>query len=249
MKRLIPLLLLLSSAALADSGAYRIEVIVFRNLDAMAEPANAVELRSFSHFPDLEEKKVETGDPSKRPDLIAKTAETSPGSAGDVYSPPRSDLPDDLHVITEKAFRMDDAWRRLRSSKGYRPLLYASWEQNRTDYYPPMRIHDQTGIDSQLRSPTNIMLADLAAEDPLAADHHHAYADTHHRPVPGGGGTGRWQTATRFRYCRPGIDLHADGRRRAVARQPALAQQGRRLHVQRDDRVHACRAPGWTVDQ
>ena len=156
MKRLIPLLLLLSSAALAESGAYRVEVIVFRNLDVLAEPANAVELRSFSQFPDLEENKT---------NIVG----TQDGSVSDTYSPPRSDLPDDLHVITEKAFRMDDAWRRLRSSKGYRPLLYASWEQNRTDYYPPMRIHDQTGIDSQLRPPANIMVADLAAEDPLAA--------------------------------------------------------------------------------
>lgn len=156
MKRLIPLLLLLSSAALAESGAYRIEVIVFRNLDATAEPEKVVALRSFSHFPDLENNKT-------------TAVETQAGSAGDIYTPPRSDLPDDLQVITEKAFRMDDAWRRLRSSKGYRPLLYASWEQNRTDYYPPMRIHNQTGIDSQLRAPTNIVIADLAAEDPLAA--------------------------------------------------------------------------------
>jgi len=169
MKRLLPLLLLLSSAALAESGAYRVEVIVFRNLDAMAEPANVVELRGFSQFPDLEETKVELEANPMSADLTANAAETPPRLAEEFPGPLRIDLPDDLNVITEKAFRMDDAWRRLRSSKGYRPLLYASWEQNRTDYYPPMRIHDQTGIDSQLRPPTNIMIADLAEEAPLAA--------------------------------------------------------------------------------
>jgi hypothetical protein len=169
MKRLIPLLLLVSSAALAESGTYRVEIIVFRNLNAMAEPANVVELRGFSQFPDLEENRIDAADKPQRAELTAKTMETQSGSAGSIYSQLRSDLPDDLHVITEKAFRMDDAWRRLRSSKGYRPLHYASWEQNRTDYYPPMRIHDQTGIDSQLRPPTNIMVADLAAEAPLTA--------------------------------------------------------------------------------
>lgn len=169
MKRLLPLLLLLSSAALAESGAYRVELIVFRNLDAIAEPANVVELRGFSQFPDLQESKTEFGDQPQRAAVTAKAAATQAGSAGDISSPSRIDLPDDLRIITQRAFRMDDAWRRLRSSKGYRPLLYASWEQNRTDYYPPMRIHDQTIIDNQLRPPTNIMIADLATQDPLAA--------------------------------------------------------------------------------
>ena len=56
MKRLMPLLLiLLSSASLAESGAYRVEVIVFRNLEAIAEASDVEKLRSFSHFPGLEE--------------------------------------------------------------------------------------------------------------------------------------------------------------------------------------------------
>ncbi|MCP4045124.1 MAG: hypothetical protein GY732_03945 [Gammaproteobacteria bacterium] len=64
---------------------------------------------------------------------------------------------------------MDDVWRRLRSSEGYRPWVYASWEQNRVDYYPPMRIHNKQIIDTQLHLPTNILVADLTAEDPLSA--------------------------------------------------------------------------------
>jgi len=140
MKKLLPLLLLMlfSSPALAESGAYRVEIIVFRNLLDNSEPLNVEEFRSFSQFPEME-----------------------------VSSSP-FDLPDDFSVISQKSNRMDDVWRRLRSSKTYRPLIYAAWKQNRTDYYPPMRIHNQQEIDRQLRFPTPMLVADLSAADPLA---------------------------------------------------------------------------------
>ena len=140
MKHLLPFLLLLcSSITLAESGSYRVEVIVFRNLLVATQALATEELRSFSGFPSLQENR------------------------------PATDLPEDLQVVSEKGTYMDDVWRRLRSSQGYRPLVYSAWLQNRTDYYPPMRIHDQQIIDTQLRPPTQIMVADLTAEDPLAA--------------------------------------------------------------------------------
>lgn len=136
LKRLLPLfLLLISSTGLAESGAYLVEVIVFRNLAVSADPAPVEDLRSFSQFPALEE----------------------------------SNLPDDLIAIADKSPQMDGVWRRLRSSKGYRPLVFAAWQQNRTDYYPPLRIHDDVVLDTILNPPARIMVADLAAEDPLAA--------------------------------------------------------------------------------
>ena len=168
MKRLLSILLLLvSSASMAESGAYRVEVIVFRNLLVATEATEVADLRSFSHFPDTAEINV-PATPVNEP--INKTAneltEPSPESLAE-WVP--DDLPDDLRIILEKTTRMDDVWRRLRSSEGYRPLVYTSWEQNRTDYYPPMRVHDTQVIDTQLRPPTNILVADLAAQDPLAA--------------------------------------------------------------------------------
>jgi hypothetical protein len=164
MKRLLSfLLILLSSAALAESGAYRVEVIVFRNLNVLTESVGVDDLRSFSQFPGLE-------DPVQTETLLEPPVNASPNELPDGLAEVlRYDLPDDLNVVTQKSTRMNAVWRRLRSSKEYRPLLYAAWEQNRTDYYPPMRIHDQQIIDSQLRPPTHIMIADLAAEDPLAA--------------------------------------------------------------------------------
>ncbi len=152
MKRLLPLLLLLFSFAVpADPGAYRVEVIVFRNLLATTEMNEVLELRSFSEFPDLKD----SGQADKLP----------VGLSGVL----RGDLPDDLSIVTQKSKQMDNAWRRLRSSQNYRPLVYSAWDQNRIDYYPPMRIHNEQVIDTQLRPPTPVMIADLTSEDPLAA--------------------------------------------------------------------------------
>ncbi|MDH4020730.1 MAG: hypothetical protein OEU84_14135, partial [Xanthomonadales bacterium] len=55
MKHLLPLFLLVVSASvLAESGAYRVEIILFRNLLATNESAETPELRNFSQFPNLE---------------------------------------------------------------------------------------------------------------------------------------------------------------------------------------------------
>ena len=160
MKRLLPLLLmLLSFAVLAEPGAYRVEVIVFRNLLAATEMNEALELRSFSEFPDLND----TGQIEKLPEGIGN--QPALGFSGVL----RGDLPDDLSIVTQKSDKMDNAWRRLRSSQNYRPLVYTAWDQNRVDYYPPIRIHNEQVIDTRLRPPTPVMVADLTSEDPLAA--------------------------------------------------------------------------------
>ena len=164
MKRFLPLLLLAAgSTALAETGAYRVEVIVFRNLSATAEMVTAPELRSFSRFPELQAEEPPQEPASEPADAQAIDTQEQPDEIM------QGNLPDDLRVLTEKSSTMDSVWRRLRSSQAYRPLLYAGWQQNRVDYYPPIRIHDGQVIDTQLRPPTHIVVADLAAPDPLAA--------------------------------------------------------------------------------
>jgi hypothetical protein len=143
MKRLLILVLsMVSATAIAETGRYGVEVIIFRNLGTLTEGVEARELRSFSQFPDLGELTQAKGS------LIAGNS-----------------LPDDLRIIFEKSARMDEVWKRLQFSNEYQPLIYAGWEQNRVDYYPPMRIHDQEIIATQLRLPTHIMVADLLAAD------------------------------------------------------------------------------------
>ena len=171
MKRLLPcFLLLMSSAVLAESGAYRVEVIVFRNLAVATEQTGATsleELRSFSRFPELKE--IQQSDAAASEP--ATTAQRPDGNESPEAAPRviPTHLPDDVRIIRQKSDQMDYVWRRLRSSKNYRPLVYGAWDQNRTDYYPPMRIHNGQLIDTQFRPPTTVVIADLAAEDPLAA--------------------------------------------------------------------------------
>lgn len=62
---------------------------------------------------------------------------------------------------------MQDVWRRLRLSSGFRPLLFTAWEQTRIDYHPPLRIHDDDVIAEQLYFPYNIAVIDLQALDPF----------------------------------------------------------------------------------
>lgn len=167
MKRTLPLFLptlmmLMCSATWAESGAYRVEIILLRNLAVAAEAAEVETLRSFSAFPSLEE-------PVPAVDQAQMSSDGPESGSKPVPEPRRFDLPDDLRVILEKSRAADDAWRRLRGSANYRPLLFAAWEQNRTDYYPPMRIHDEQVLDTQLRPPTAVMVADLTSADPLAA--------------------------------------------------------------------------------
>ena len=162
MRRLIPLLLLFVSAvALAEPGEYRVEVIVFRNLDVVVEPGSTKELRRFSQFPDLQDIAVSmaetVGDPLTPGEIPEKLRNTLAG-----------ELPDDLTILDGKSSYMDDVWRRLRSSRAYRPLIFSAWQQNRVDYYPPMRIHNQSMIDTQLLPPTSRVLVNLTADDPLA---------------------------------------------------------------------------------
>ncbi len=188
MKRLLPLLLLLiSPLVLAEAGVYRVEVIIFRHLNTTEVPATVDELRSFSQFPTLvkdlpieiqipELLAIPGADPSadgddneseSDPDGLPDDSEDDSEAAFPGW--PVNDLPDDLQIFSKLSGRMDRVWRRLRSSVSYRPLVYAIWEQNRTDYYPPIRIHDEQVIDTQLRPPTQIMIADLTNYAPLVA--------------------------------------------------------------------------------
>ncbi|NND44920.1 MAG: hypothetical protein HKN58_06320 [Xanthomonadales bacterium] len=119
--------------ALAESGMYRVEVLVFNHIDSGAQPIEREQLRAFARFP-------EPGD-----DLVQPA-------------------PYQLDVMSSA---MQDVWRRLRLSSGFRPLLFTTWEQTRIDYHPPVRLHDDEVIAEQLHFPGNIAVIDLQALDPF----------------------------------------------------------------------------------
>jgi hypothetical protein len=125
---------LFSAGSMAESGNYRIEVLVFNHLDSAAEPRETDTIRSFSKYLTLDE-------------------------------PQPAAAPVRLEVMSSV---MQDAWRRLRLSATYRPLLFASWEQTRIDYHPPVRLHDEEVIDQRLHFPRDMAFIDLRSPDPLA---------------------------------------------------------------------------------
>lgn len=187
MKYLLALILLLSSSvAMTDSGAYRVEVIIFRDLRSIAEPEEISELRSFSQFPALQEDVVvpEPGNEGSASENLESTegeraSELRDGKiTAELFDAAlvemdftdnllNVDLPDDLHIIMQKSDHMDNIWRRLNSSNNYRPLNYVSWQQNRTDYYPAMRIHDEQLIATRLHAPTATMNQGLDTNEPI----------------------------------------------------------------------------------
>jgi len=124
-------LIILSPASLAESGNYRIEVLIFNHLDSTEPALQEDEIRSFSEFPEL-------GEP-----LVANA-------------------PVKLDVMSSV---MQGVMRRLRSSATYHPLLFASWEQTRIDYHPPVRLHDEELIAEQLDFPYEVAFVDLQAMD------------------------------------------------------------------------------------
>jgi len=122
-----------SSAVLAESGMYRVEVLVFSHVDSTAEPLLLDEIRAFTEFPEFGETLVQ-------------------------------EAPYKLDVMSSA---MEDVWRRLRLSAGFKPLLFSTWEQTRIDYHPPLRLHDDDVIAEQLHFPYGIAIIDLQALDPF----------------------------------------------------------------------------------
>jgi hypothetical protein len=130
--------LLLPAALFAESGTYRVEVLVFNHLDSAAEPLEKETLRSFANAFPLDGERLKND-----------------------YQDPVS-----LDVMSDT---MEDTWRRLRLSSGYRPLLYLVWEQSRIDYHPPVRVHDGELFAERLLFPGGLAWIDLRSDDMFAA--------------------------------------------------------------------------------
>ena len=73
-----------------------------------------------------------------------------------------SEAPMKLDVMSST---MQDAWRRLRLSADFRPLLFVAWEQSRIDYHPPVRVHDDELIAEHLDFPYQLAFIDLQSPD------------------------------------------------------------------------------------
>lgn len=78
-------------------------------------------------------------------------------------------LPGEPFAVNAMSPTMEDLWRRLRLSATYRPVLFHAWQQNRVDYHPPVRVHDDEVLAERLHFPGDIAYVDLRQPDMFAA--------------------------------------------------------------------------------
>ena len=142
-----------SSALQAQDLRYRVELLVLLHLDHGEPPDRADWLTDYSAAIDL--LAPEEQPPPPCPDPESNAGETTPdgGDPGDaaavtedgpdaLLSEPPPD-PNALFRVEEMGPEMQDAWRRLRLSAGFRPLQYLSWEQGSQAPFPEIRVHGE----------------------------------------------------------------------------------------------------------
>jgi hypothetical protein len=129
-------------ASAEEPVRYRIELLVLRHLDARTEARRVPDLRDFSAALDLTQ-------PAQPPEAAAgdplPPAEPATGpSAGASATDDRDAAaePPAAVWIEQPGDTMQEAWRLLRLSAGFRPELYFSWEQADAAPFPLVRVHD-----------------------------------------------------------------------------------------------------------
>lgn len=144
---LILFVLILASPGLAAQDVrYRVELLVFTHLDH-AEPLERADwLADYSAAIDLLAPPEEPPPPCPEEETddqegtAGPLAETDPGPPDDEPPPPD---PNALFRVEEMGPEMQDAWRRLRLSAGFRPQQYLSWEQGSQPPFPEIRVHGE----------------------------------------------------------------------------------------------------------
>jgi hypothetical protein len=122
---------------------YRIELLVLRHLDARVAARRVPDLRDFSTALDLTQpaQPPEEAAGDSQPPTDAATGPLSAASATndrDAAAEPPAAV-----WIEQPGDTMQEAWRLLRLSAGFRPELYFSWEQADAAPFPLVRVHDE----------------------------------------------------------------------------------------------------------
>ena len=160
--QLLTLLILLLAgcqSAFGDDRYYRIELLVMRHLDGVPDGQAVDSLRDFTSALDLmppETPPVDENHSGAAPAL----AETAPPTAvegslvvGQESADPSIEVEEPPQpaaiLVEERSDLMQQVWRRLRSSAGFRPEFYMSWEQPDREPYPAIRIHDLVVVQEE----------------------------------------------------------------------------------------------------
>lgn len=136
----------------AQEQAYRVELLVLRHLDGAEDIDPEQVLRDFSEAldlmpppePETDDAEDENADKQEVPETLADAA-SLPGSDNEEDGiEPGEDGEEGPRIILHEDYSdtMRQAWRRLRSSAGFRPEFYLSWEQPDEEPYETIRVHD-----------------------------------------------------------------------------------------------------------
>lgn len=159
----------ISSAQAQDSTRYRVELLVLNHINHSEEPREARYLEDFSPALDLleppeEEEAAEPVSPVGEqqpqpaeappgpvvPNFVEEpdpsgmaAADMGPDSELDPEAEARAeDLLNAVVHVPEMGPEMQDAWRRLKLSGPFRPLVHLAWEQGSSEPFPVLRVHD-----------------------------------------------------------------------------------------------------------
>jgi len=143
------ILFLSFQSAFAEDQPYRIELLILRNLDGVSTVSPQTTLRDFSKSLDLsdqapvtaEEQEPGSEEPSPATAEPAQTG-TEPSVEGADPGVEAMNLMPKVVLLQTQSETMQQAWKRLRASAGYRPELYLSWQQPDDESFPLIRVHD-----------------------------------------------------------------------------------------------------------
>jgi hypothetical protein len=140
-------LALVGSSAFGDEERFRVELLVLKHLDGFSDTTPQESLRDFSEALDLllppedEDQDQDEGEDGDGAGTDSEPASTLDEQDGEAILEEEPILPAAVLVET-LGDDMQQAWRRMRLSAGFRPEQYLSWEQSGEEPYPLIRVHD-----------------------------------------------------------------------------------------------------------
>jgi hypothetical protein len=166
------LLLAVPTAAPAQETRYRVEVIVLTHIGHIETPREVAMLRDYGDALDFlapKEAAENGGDESIEPKPgVGEDASSADDAAADEPADQAEETePPPVVHIEELSDVMRDAWRRLRLSGPFRPLLSLAWEQASTPPFPQLRVHDENVVMTQ--DPWAAIRVRLEAGEPVDA--------------------------------------------------------------------------------
>jgi len=151
----LALLLTAPCKAPAQDTRYRVEVIVLTHLGHTETPRDVASVRDYGDALDFltpdepaADDDAETDGTDSETEADTAALDTAPPGAEPTNGNAEPEPPDVVH-IEELGDVMQDAWRRLRLSGPFRPLLSLAWEQADTPPFPLLRVHDENVVMTQ----------------------------------------------------------------------------------------------------